>query len=129
MMTDATYKMVWEGFSVMFVARVDQQNHGHPICLVISTFEKSDNYADLISSINIGRNIIGLLAIELNEVITDAAGQINNEFEMATSSATYTRFTCFVHVLRNNQKKFRSIKFKFNISKEAMIDGIRILQK
>ena len=97
-MTDSTYKLVWEGFSVMIVARANQQNHGHPICLAISTFEKSENYADLISSINIGRNIIGLPAIELNGVISDATAQITFEFEMATSSANNTRFICFVHV-------------------------------
>lgn len=38
--TDSTYKLIWQGFSVLVIGTTDQEHHFHIIALGVCTFEQ-----------------------------------------------------------------------------------------
>ena len=53
MISDATYKLVFEGFPVMTVGTVDKNKSFHPFGLAVCSDEQQDDFRFLFNSIKV----------------------------------------------------------------------------
>ena len=51
---DGTYKLNFHGFPVILVGTTDKHRHFHPLCICVSTHEKSADYAFVFQCIKEG---------------------------------------------------------------------------
>ena len=58
---DSTYKLVWNGFTVLVFGFTDLDNEFHPVCLSISSKETHRDYEFLFGSIQYALQLIGKL--------------------------------------------------------------------
>lgn len=112
--SDATYKLMWQGFPVLIIGFSDRNRKFHPTGISVSTNERTADFKFLFSTI---KNAIAEIFGEQfkpNILICDAADSIKNGFKQVFGD-TLKIVMCWAHVRRNvskNLSKFISDKKK-----------------
>lgn len=123
--TDATYKLVWQGFPVLQIGTTDADRKFHPFGIGVCTNERADDFEFIFRSLKEGVRRITEKEIDPNVLVSDAAASIHNGFKKTFTNLTNDDIgMCWSHVRRNvvkNLPKYikdpkRQIEFmrKFN---------------
>lgn len=59
--TDATYKLIYQGHSVIVVGHVDKERQFHPTGVSISTYEKNEDFIFMLKTIQVNFSINQLI--------------------------------------------------------------------
>ena len=76
-MTDATYKLIWQGYPVLIVGVVDNNKSFHPIGLIVANSETSEDFEFVYSSLKKFDP-----SFQANFLVADGADAITNGFEV-----------------------------------------------
>lgn len=123
--TDATYKLVWQGFPVLLVGTTDSNKKFHPIAVCVTTNEKTIDFEFLFRTLK--EAVQKEFNMELLPVylICDAANAIRNGFLKVFGRGKIV--ICWAHVRRNSVKHsssyLRDSKQKFEFS--ADLDSLQ----
>lgn len=122
--SDATYKLVWEGFPILVVGTTDMDRHFHPFGLAACSNEKTGDFIFIFEALVSGVNYLNE---EINPdcLISDASEAIRNAFQHVFG-AEKRLLMCWAHVRRNVVKKVESLADKEN--KEQIMEDIDTLQ-
>lgn len=122
---DATYKVNWLDYPLVCFGTVDKENRFHPLMYACTTHETCDNYAFIFRS---ARNGIEEYFPDSNfgpsTIIADGADAIRNAFYQEFHETAAVDIMCFVHVLRNIEKR----TFAMKNNKPLIIDDIKKMQ-
>ena len=96
---DATYKLLWLGFPVLIVGISDINKVFHPLGIAFCKDKKSNDFAFIFTSLNIGIQRCNLDELESVNLLADAADSITNGFKLAFNYSTceYKRGMCWFH--------------------------------
>ncbi|CAF4632468.1 unnamed protein product [Rotaria sp. Silwood2] len=122
---DATYKLVWQGFPILIVGTTDLNKSFHPFGLAICSNEKTNDFAFIFKSIQIGMQKINKDLLKPKALISDAANAIKNGFKKVFDNS-YDHIMCWAHMKRKINNRVCQINDK-HIAKE-MIEDIEMLQ-
>ncbi|CAF0739340.1 unnamed protein product [Rotaria sordida] len=78
---DATYKLIWQGFSVLIIGTTDFNKALHPFDLARYSNEKTTYFEFIFNSIQIGMQKINKALLKSTILISDAANSIKNAFK------------------------------------------------
>lgn len=102
---DGTYKLIWEGFTVLVVGSTDKHNSFHPFGISVTTNETTADYEFVFTSIkNAVEKLMPGISFEPKHLQSDAARQIHNGFRNVFGEDA-TNSVCFFHVKSNIQKQ------------------------
>jgi len=124
---DATYKLNIFGLPVIIIGSTDRRRHFHPLCIAVSTTEKSEDFAFVFHSLK------NAIEKELQHdfspaiLIADAADSITNGFE-TTFGTEFKRVVCWAHVVRNIVKKMKELRIDEELRNQILND-IRMIQR
>jgi len=108
-MTDATYKLIWQGYPCIVVGVVDHNKSFHPIGFIVCDSEDYQNFEFVFSSIrNFDPNF------KPRFLVADCADAITKGFElgMNLSASEYIRVFCWAHTHRNISDHLKPLKSK-----------------
>ncbi|CAF1431807.1 unnamed protein product [Rotaria magnacalcarata] len=123
--SDATYKLVWQGFPVLIVGTTDLNKAFHPFGLAICSNEKTKDFEFIFNCIQIGLKKINKDLLKPTALICDAADAIKNVFKNVFGNS-YNQIMCWAHMKRNVENLISHINDK-DIAKEILED-IEMLQ-
>ncbi|CAF3126805.1 unnamed protein product [Rotaria sp. Silwood2] len=123
--SDATYKLVWQGFPVLIIGTTDLNKAFHPFGLAICSNEKTKDFEFIFNCIQIGLQKINKDLLKPTALICDAADSIKNGFKNVFGNS-YNQIMCWAHMKRNVENRICHINDK-DIAKEMMED-IEMLQ-
>jgi len=119
---DATYKLMFQGYSVFLVGINDMRRVFHATSLSICSGEIGDDYAFVFWSVKtmIDKLFFGEISTYRPTIlIADGADAITNGFIMALGECLI-RIMCWAHVRRNVVKKLHLVEEEYQ--EEVMID-------
>lgn len=103
--TDATYKLVWQGFPVLQIGMTDSDRKFHPFGLAMCTNERADDFEFLFRALKDGVHQVAGNELEPKVLMSDAAHSIHNGFKRVFTKMTADDIgTCWAHVRRNLSK-------------------------
>lgn len=105
MHTDATYKLVWQGYPVLLVGLSDSDRKFHPFGVCAATRERAEDFEFIFNSIKTAVKNLFHVDIDPKVLICDAAGSIHNGFINVFPSHADDIVMCWSHVRRNVVKK------------------------
>ncbi|CAF4755873.1 unnamed protein product, partial [Rotaria sp. Silwood2] len=123
---DATYKLVWQGFPILIVGTTDLNKSFHPFGLAICSNEKTNDFAFIVKSIQIGMQKINKDLLKPKALISDAANAIKNGFKKVFDNS-YDHIMCWAHMKRKINNRVCQINDK-HIAKEMIEEDIEMLQ-
>lgn len=102
--TDATYKLIWQGFPVLLVGTTDADRRFHLIGISVSTNEKTEDFEFLFKTMK--KVVFDIYGVELKPttLICDAAAAIRNGFRNIFG-AEMEVIMCWAHMRRATAKK------------------------
>lgn len=97
--SDATYKLIWQGFPVLLVGTTDADRRFHPIAVCVATNEREEDFSFFFRALR--NSVKQLLRIDLKPrvLICDAAKSIQNAFKSIFGCSNI--IMCWAHVRRN----------------------------
>lgn len=99
--TDATYKLVWQGFPVLLIGTTDADRKFHPFGLSVCTNERADDFEFVFRALNDGVLEIAQKEIVPEVLMSDAAHSIHNGFKKVFEHLTDDDIAmCWAHVRR-----------------------------
>lgn len=99
--TDATYKLVWQGFPVLQIGTTDADRKFHPFGIAVCTNERADDFEFIFRSLREGVLQITAKEIDPNVLVSDAAASIHNGFKKAFTNLSNDDIAmCWSHVRR-----------------------------
>ena len=104
--TDATYKLVWQGYPVLMIGTTDRGCHYHPFGLAVCTKEEDSDFNFVFSTL---KSVVPDFAP--TEIIADASGAITNGFTQVYGGPN-RRIMCWIHMQRNIKKYLIGIPSK-----------------
>lgn len=112
--TDATYKLIWQGFPVLIVGYSDANRKFHPLVLGVTVNETKFDFSFMFSSVIHGVSLATDNEIQFNptRVIADAAPAIRNGYTLAFGHEPEKVIMCWAHVVMNMDKQLVKIKNK-----------------
>lgn len=122
---DATYKIIWQGFPVLFVGVTDRDRHFHIVALAVSVTEKTEDFTFLFRAIQIAAKQYNGVAYEPKVLVCDAAKAITNGFTNIFGSEPCVRM-CWAHVKINLQKNTNRCSTK--AISQLILQDINMLQ-
>ena len=108
-MSDATYKIVYEGYPVLTIGTTDKSKIFHPFGLAITYEEQTEDFEFVFKSIKETIARIENFIYEPTTLIADNAPAITNGFNNAFKSFS-KRVSCWAHVIRNIDINLKPIK-------------------
>ena len=102
--TDATYKLIWQGFPVLIVGTTDKDKKFHPFGTAVCTFEDENDFAFIFNSVKDLLKETLTIDYKPSILVADASSAITNGFEQAFGPFP-CRVVCWAHVIRNVDKK------------------------
>lgn len=103
--TDATYKLVWQGFPVLLVGTSDTHRQFHMIGIAVCTSETSVDFGFIFDAVNKGLNDVFNCKINPKHLICDAADSILNGFFNTYGQDHKIVIMCWAHMRRAVSKK------------------------
>ncbi len=108
---DPTYKLVWQGYPVIQVGSTDKQKHYQPFGLAVCDSEEDIDFDFIFSS------LLKLVpGFHPTILLADGSHAITNAFFSAfindLNFHRYIRVQCWVHMLRNVEKRLKNESFK-----------------
>lgn len=95
--TDATYKLIWQGFPVLIVGTTDKNRKFHPICLgVAATNERQEDFQTMFQGIKDKVMQLYDYTMKPRVLICDAAHSIQNAFSEVFGEEPTIRM-CWAH--------------------------------
>jgi len=121
---DATYKSIWQGFSVLVVETSDYGRKFHPFELAVCSDEKQQDFEFIFKSISadVERTIESNFTPEV--LVVDGSGAIRNDFMKRFN--TDKMVMCWGHMCRNVEKKLKSLKV--GTIRNEILDDVEKLQ-
>nr|XP_049693186.1 uncharacterized protein LOC110379661 [Helicoverpa armigera] len=118
--TDATYKLIWQGFPVLIVGTTDKNREFHPICLGVATNEHQEVFQTMFQGIKDKVMQLYNYTMKPRVLICDAAQSIKNAFSDVFGEEPTIRM-CWAQAKINIQKKVEQIVPKKE-QKSVLID-------
>ncbi|XP_055307394.1 uncharacterized protein LOC129571604 [Sitodiplosis mosellana] len=123
--TDATYKIVWQGFPILLIGTTDSNRKFHPFGVCVSTNERSEDFEFVFQSMKVKVKELFQADIDPDVLICDAADSIHNGWERVFPSHSNNIVMCWAHVRRavsKNLSKYlkeqkRRNEFLFDLDK------------
>jgi hypothetical protein len=109
--TDATYKLIWQGFPVLIVGTSDAYKRFHPIGLAVCTNERAADFQFLFEAVCFCLTDLGLPKPTSFDLVADAADAITNGFK-AVFGDNFNRIMCWFHVEEAVKKRVKSVNIK-----------------
>lgn len=94
--TDATYKLIWQGFPVLIVGTTDKNRRFHPICLGVATNERQEDFQTMFQGIKDKVMQLYDYTMKPRVLICDAAQSIKNPFSDVFGEEPTIRM-CWAH--------------------------------
>lgn len=118
---DSTFKLVVGGYPLLVIGATDMQRHFHPIALMLSTFEKTEDFKFLFESVK--HNIASIFNVEMKPrtLIAYAASTIHNGFKDVFPVDTKENM-CWYHV-RGNMIRCKKKYLKMTCQIRMRFDG------
>lgn len=124
--TDATYKLIWQGFPVLILGTTDRNRMFHTFGVAVCTNEQTEDFIFLFNALKSGVEKIFIETIGPSSLVCDASKSIQNAFKHVFGSET-TIHMCWAHMKKNVQKKAEQlVRPKENIFQ--ILEDIDILQ-
>lgn len=112
--TDATYKLVWQGFPIIVIGTSDSNRKFHPFGVMVSTNERSEDFEFIFQSLKNGVYKLTNEVIDPDVLNCDAAFQIHNGFKKVYPLKKDNIIMCWAHlrraVVKNVPKYLREIR-------------------
>ena len=109
--TDATYKLVWQGFPILLVGGSDSDRVFHPLGIAVCSREAHFDYKFLFDALQLGRSRLELPPLSLGlSLMADAADSITNGFKESFVGSTGVRGVCWFHVKKAVDKHLNCVK-------------------
>jgi len=105
-----TYGLNWHGFPVGVYGNTDMRRHFHPICISVCVNEKNTDFTFVLAQLKKKLNEVFEINYQPYACIADGAESISIGIKNVFGNVK--RVMCFVHVMRNYEKKLCSIKSK-----------------
>lgn len=105
--TDATYKLIWNGFPVFVLGTTDKNKKFHLIAIGVSTNEKQEDFEFMISSLKASVEVNLKKTYKPSVLVSDAAPAIRNAFDVIFPDEKNIKVMCYYHVVANLQKQTR----------------------
>lgn len=105
MHTDATYKLVWQGYPVLLAGLSDSNRKFHPFGVCVATRECADDFEFMFKSLKTAVKDLFDVDIDPQVLICDAAASIHNGFSKVFPSHAKDIVMCWSHMRRNVVKK------------------------
>lgn len=119
--TDATYKLVWQGFPVFLVGTTDEHRQFHIFGFAVCTTEASIDFAFIFTALNKGVISLFNTNVEPDFLICDAARAIHNGF-IETYGDSNTTIMCWSHMRRAVVQKLPSFFRSKDTQNEVLRD-------
>ncbi|CAF4405991.1 unnamed protein product [Rotaria sp. Silwood2] len=119
--SDATYKLVWQGFPVLIVSTTDLNKAFHSFGLAICSDEKTKDFEFIFNCIQIGLKKINKDLLKPTALICDAADSIKNGFKNVFGNS-YNQTMCWAHMKRIVENRIYHINDK-DIAKVIIEDN------
>lgn len=120
--TDATYKLVWQGFPVLLVGTTDMHRQFHVIGVAVCTTETALDFAFIFGAMNKGLQQVYNAQIDLKYVICDAADSIPNGFFAVYGDDGKIVIMCWAHMRRAVAKFFLTFFHDAKLQNEVLYD-------
>ena len=124
--TDATYKLMWHGFPVFLIGVTDMKRKFHPISLSICCNEETQDYEFIFRILKEAIEKYLSVFYDPNILVADGAHAITNGFSNVFKVTNFIRIMCWVHMLRNVEKRLNG---DLSHLKEAILSDIKIIQR
>lgn len=98
--TDATYKLVWQGFPILLVGTTDSNRKFHPFGVCVSTNERSEDFEFMFQSLKDKIKVLFETDIDPKVIISDAADSIHIGWEKVFPLRSDGIIMCWAHVRR-----------------------------
>lgn len=125
MHTDATYKLIWQGYPLLVVGTTDSNRRFHPIGTCVSTYERSADFEFMFRTIKNSLKEIFGFEMDPRVFISDAARSIHNAFKSVFGDRDDI-IMCWAHLRRNVVKN--SPRFLRDSKKQLEFIGQRSFQ-
>lgn len=117
MHTDATYKLIWQGFPILLFGTTDSNRKFHPFGASVCTNERAEDFEFIFQSLK--DKVMELFEIEIDPgvLICDAADSIHNGWKKVFPLHGNDVIMCWAHVRRavsNNLSKYLKEEKKRN---------------
>lgn len=123
--TDATYKLIWQGYPVLVVGTTDSNRRFHPIGTCVSTNERSEDFEFMFRTMKNSLKEIFGFEMDPRVLISDAARSIHIAFKSVFGDRDNI-IMCWAHLRRNVVKNLP--KFLRDSKKQLEFLGERSFQ-
>lgn len=107
--TDATYKLVWQGYPFLLVGTSDANYVFHPFAVAITKGEAQEDFEFLFRALS-----IAIQEWKPTVLLADGSEAITNAFT-SVFGAPEVRLMCFFHVIKNVDKYLRLIEASLRV--------------
>lgn len=118
--TDATYKLMWQGYPVLMVGTTDADHVFHPFALAVTKGETEEDFAFIFGALHEAD-----LEWTPTYLLADGSGAITNGFR-SVFPHDFIRLMCFFHVKKRVESHLRSLPK--DGSRERLLADINTLQ-
>ncbi|GBN65539.1 hypothetical protein AVEN_65045-1 [Araneus ventricosus] len=112
--TDATYKLIWQGYPVLIVGSSDMNRTFHPFAIAVCNNETESDFAFIFNCVEDSCYKINETEWNPKILLADASSAITNGFK-AVFGFPFRRLMCYFHVVKNIDGKLRGIQDKDEI--------------
>ncbi|GBN13390.1 hypothetical protein AVEN_13845-1 [Araneus ventricosus] len=118
--TDATYKLIWQGYPVLIVGSSDMNRTFHPFAIAVCSNETESDFAFIFNCVKDSCYKINETEWNPKLLLADASSAITNGFK-AVFGFPFRRLMCYFHVVKNIDGKLRGIQDKDEIILDVFI--------
>lgn len=119
--TDATYKLIWQGFPVFLVGTSDMHRHFHMFGIGVCTNEANADFEFIFNALNKGVETVYHIPVDPDFLICDAAHAIHIAFAKVYG-ADKLIIMCWAHMRRAVAKKVLTFIHNKKLQNEVMYD-------
>ncbi|CAF3028112.1 unnamed protein product, partial [Rotaria sp. Silwood2] len=109
--TDATYKLIWQGYPVLIVGTTDKQCAFHPFGIVLCINEETNDFEFMFKSVQLTVEKLYNFNYCPIILVADASEAITNGF-INVFNVIEKRIMCWFHVTKNIDTQLNAIKDK-----------------
>lgn len=119
--TDATYKLIWQGFPVFFVGTTDEHRQFHMFGIAVCTTEATKDFGFIFNAVRLGVKTLFNNTTDPDFLVADAAKAIHNGF-VEVFGPDKTTVMCWSHVRRAVSQKLPTFFHDKAKENEALFD-------
>ncbi|GBM54103.1 hypothetical protein AVEN_247714-1 [Araneus ventricosus] len=112
--TDATYKLIWQGYPVLIFGSSDMNRTSHSFAIAVCNIETESDFAIIFNSVKDSKYKIEETQSNPKILLSDINSAITNGFK-AVFGVPFRRLMCYFLVMKNIAGKLRGIKGKDEI--------------